>query len=164
VTGRSTTSLVCAALALAALALASPSASAVSRLPGLLTQTSARRPFSVRPPVVDYTGDSSGVLGGFDGDPASGRFGHLSWSSWTAGVAVGTGAVWLDTCEPSCAQGAFVAVAVRLRAFAPRNGHFTRLTLRYDQDGEAFVDERGVRRLELGGSYVYYIVHAGSRR
>jgi hypothetical protein len=42
-------------------------------------------------------------------------------------------------------------------AFAPRDGHFTRMTLRYEEGGKAIVDERGLRRL-AGGSYTYFIV------
>lgn len=155
-------------LACALSTLALPATGWAARLPGLLTQTSARHPFSVRPAVVIYTGDGSGVLGGFDGNAKSGDFGHLSWSSWTTRAAGGTGAVWLDNCAPSCAEGTFSPYAVKVRAFAPHNGYFTRMTLSYDYGSEAIADERGVSRLSAPGAkphyfYEYYIVHQTSK-
>jgi hypothetical protein len=132
-------------LALVALALALPSASWATRLPGLLTHQSARHPFQVRPAVVGFTGDGSAFLGGFDGGTSSDHFGHMSWPSWTATAAVGTGAVWINSCEPSCAQGTYSPNAVKVRAFAPHEGHFTRMTLRFAYHGQAVVEELGVR-------------------
>jgi hypothetical protein len=160
-------SVVTAILASVAI-LALPAVSSAARLPGLLTGMGGRHPFDVRPAVVNYTGDASGFLGGFDGGKASDRFGHMIWSSWTGTVAVGSGAVWLDTCEPDCAQGVFVPYAVRVRAFAPRDGHFTRLTLRFDAGGDAIIDERGISALRAPGTgpssefYEYFIVHYSS--
>jgi hypothetical protein len=135
-----------------------PAAASASPFPSLLTNESARHDFQVRPAVVGYTGDSTNFLGGFDGRGAS-NFGHMTWLTWTRSVASGSGAVWLNDCEPSCAQGRFSPIAVRVRAFAPREGHFTRMTLRYDEDGKAIVDERGLRHLPGSpGSYTYFIV------
>jgi hypothetical protein len=142
------------------LAFATPCAA--SRLPALLTYQNGHHALRVRPTVVGYTGDGTGVLGGFDGIGTSG-FGHMSWLTWTTRIATGSGAVWLDDCEPNCAEGTFSPFAVTVRAFAPRNGYFTRLTLRYNYNGKAVVDERGVRhysgREGRPGSYEYFIVH-----
>jgi hypothetical protein len=153
--GAAVTILACVALACAPLA-------AAAHLPGMLTHHSARQPFQVRPAVVGFTGDGSAFLGGFDGGTPSDHFGHMSWSSWTATVAVGSGAVWIDDCEPSCAGGAYAPNAVSVRAFAPHEGHFTRMTLRFDYHGEAIVEELGVRLLRasphVAGFYEYTIV------
>jgi LasA protease len=136
-----------------------------SPVPGLPTQRDVQHQLSVRPAVVGYTGDGSGWLGGFDGDGINDQFGHMNWTSWTSVAATGTGAAWINNCEPSCAGGTFSAHAVGVRAYAPRSGFFTRLTLRFDYNGDAITDERGVRRLveHVGGRaivvYSYYIVH-----
>jgi hypothetical protein len=114
----------------------------------------------VRPSEIVYTGDGSGVLGGFDG---SGRYphdGHLTWTSWTSREAKGKGAVWLDNCEPDCAQGVFSPYAVTVRAFAVQGGHFTRLTLRYRYEGKQIVDRRVIRR--FGSTYNYEILGGSS--
>jgi hypothetical protein len=140
-----------------------PSASWATRLPGLLTGQSVRHPFQVRPAVVGFTGDGSAFLGGFDGGTADDHFGHMSWPSWTAALAQGTGAVWINSCEPSCAGGSYSPSAVTVRAFAPREGHFTRVTLRFDYHGEAVVEELGVKLFraspQVEGFYQYVIVH-----
>lgn len=142
--------LACAVTLLALL----PASSAA--LPGLLTQTGHGSPFAVKPAQIVYTGDGSGVLGGFSGTGRYPRFGRLSWSSWNRRQALGSGAVWLDNCEPSCAGGTFHPYAVNVHAFDPRAGHFTRLTLRYDYEGKKVIDRRGVGR--FGSSYQYYII------
>jgi hypothetical protein len=142
--------------------LCAPLAAAAARLPGLLTHQSVRHPFQVRPAVVGFTGDGSAFLGGFDGGTAADHFGHMSWPTWTATVAIGTGAVWIDGCEPSCAGGTYAPSAVSVRAFAPREGHFTRMTLRFDYRGGAIVEELGVHLLRASphvpGFYEYFIV------
>jgi Cutinase len=135
--------------------------------PQMLTQRSVKHPFEVRPPVVTYTGDGSGVLGGFDGSGIDRtrhkfNFGHLKWSAWTAEKAVGSGAVWLDDCNPDCADGTFTPTAVSVLGTAPRHGYFSRLTLKFSRDGKNVTDIRGVRHVpasSLGpGYYEYYIV------
>lgn len=114
--------------------------------------------WQVRPAHIVYTGDGSGVLGGFDGTGARHalRPGRLIWSSWTETLARGSGAVWLDDCVPDCARGKFAAHAVKVVAFRPISGHFTRLTLTYAYKGKRDVDRRGIIR--NGGSWMYYIV------
>lgn len=128
------------------------SASAAA-LPGVLTQIGRGPTFAVRPAQIIYTGDGSGVLGGFSGGGPNPRFGRLRWTIWNHRQAVGHGAVWLDDCEPNCAEGTFHPYAVGVRAFDPEHGHFTRLTLRYNYHGKAIVDRRSVRR--YGSSYSY---------
>jgi len=137
-------------------ALVLSSAGAAEGLPGLLTQTGHGPPFAVRPAQVVYTGDGSGVLGGFTGKGPFSRFGRLSWPSWTDTQAQGSGAVWLDNCTPNCAQGTFHPYASQVRAFAPHGGHFTRLTLRYSYKGKPVVERLGIAR--FGVDYSYYTI------
>ena len=147
-------SLACATLPVLA------ASSYATKLPGLLTVLRSTDGFVVRPAVIGYTGDGTGFVGGFDGGGRK-HFGHMTWLTWTTTVATGSGALWADNCEPSCAEGSFSPVPVQVRAFAPRHGHFTRLTLRYEKDGEKFIDERGVKlypSAALGHSYYEYFI------
>ena len=47
------------------------------------------------------------------------RLTHLSWSSWTATGATGTGFFTYNTCTPFCAAGTFVSVAARVQLSYP---------------------------------------------
>ncbi len=148
--------------------LALPAGAPAASLPGLLTGLGGAHPFKVRPAVVNFTGDGSALMGGFDGGRPGNAFGHVGWSSWKATAAVGSGAVWIDNCEPSCAMGTFTAHAAGARAFRPRGGHFTRLTLRFDYGGDAVTEELGIRAVRApdapasSESYEYFDVHRSS--
>ena len=109
----------------------------------------------VRPSVVDYTGDGSGVLGGFDGT-GRGHYGHLRWTRWTATQALGHGAVWIDDCAPDCATGTFRPYAVTVQASLPRANVFRRLTLRYRYGGKSVIDRREV--VPVGGGWDYALL------
>ncbi len=152
--------LVCTGVTCAAM-LAVPT-SAAAALPGLLNNADVKHPFQVRPAQVSYTGDGTGILGGFGGGGKH-HWGHMTWLTWTTHEATGTGALWGDDCEPNCAEGTFSPVPVKVRAFAPHDGHFTRLKLVYDRDGKAILDERGTRHYRSqyaprGGYWEYFIV------
>lgn len=131
---------------------------ASARLPGVLTQE-AHHPFAVRPASIGYTGDGTGILGGQDGSSAR-RPGHLHWKIYTNRQGLAFGVNWLNDCEPDCAEGEFHPVPVTVHVFAPRNGHFTRLTLQFTYNGESVTDRRGIRHFGSGGfSYwAYYII------
>ena len=107
-----------------------------------------------RPRQIVYTGDGSGVLGGFTGKGPLPRFGRLLWPNWTDTQAQGSGAVWLDDCAPNCAEGSFHPYAAKVRALAPRSGHFTRLTLNYDHNGKRVIERLGISK--FGANYGYY--------
>jgi hypothetical protein len=139
---------------------------ASTTLPRLLTGLSLTRQFAVRPGAVSYTGDNPGFLGGLDGFPRwdfrRGAFTHLgnfSWSTWNSRQATGTGAVWARTCwnRKPCAHR-FTAFPATARAFAPFDGHFTRLAVM----SRGIIDCRGVqrvpRRAYLPSYYDYFIV------
>jgi hypothetical protein len=113
--------------------------------------------WQVRPAHIGYTGDGSGVLGGFDGS-GSAHPGHLVWSMWTTTLARASGAVWIDDCNPDCATGKFSPYAVKVVALRPINGRFTRLTLTYTYKGKRQEDKRGIIFNTGFGAWMYYIV------
>jgi hypothetical protein len=143
-------------LAAVLLSVATPLASGSTHQTRLLgDSTRFYLTWQVRPASILYTQDSGAILGGFDGTGIA-RPGHLKWSRWSAVRAVGSGAVWIDDCKPSCSGGTFAAHAVRAVASRAVGDHFTRLTLRYPYRGKQRVERWGIRR--TGSSWSYYIV------
>ena len=70
----------------------------------------------MRPSEIAYSGDGTNVVTG------------LSWSSWTATSATGTGTSDIDSCVPSCAAASPNNVSTTITVSAPVNGHFTKMT------------------------------------
>lgn len=93
-------------------------------LPKALTWESGDA-FSVRPQLIVYTGDAAGLIGRHPGT----KKGKIIWSSWTAKAAKGRGSVWLNNCNPSCAEGTYIRYRGRVSLTRPRKGHFTRLSI-----------------------------------
>jgi len=142
------------AVAIASLGCLACPAAATAKLPKVLTQH-ARHPFAVRPATIEYTGDGTAILGGTDG--ASARHpGHLRWTKYNHRQGFAKGVDWLNDCDPSCAEGKFRPVPVRVHVSRPRDGRFTRLTLRFTYNGKHVVDRRGIRR--YGDYWAYYII------
>ena len=106
----------------------------------------------VRPAQIIYTGDGSGILGGFDGGKGRG-FGHLTWTKWTTGSAYGHGADWIDDCRPDCADGTFTAHRATVNAFRPRDGRFTRLTISTSYRGKPLASHM---KLVRSGRSLFY--------
>jgi hypothetical protein len=145
-------SLVPVLIASATVALAG-SAGAQGTLPTLLGNwIKGPSKLLVRPAEIVYTGDGSGVLGGFDGGRGKG-FGHLRWTRWTTGSAFGHGADWIDDCRPDCADGTFTAHAATVNAFRPRDGRFTRLTMTSSYRGKPLVSRM---KLVRSGHSLFY--------
>jgi hypothetical protein len=147
--------LIVALVTAAAAAVAVPAGSALAAgtLPTLLGNwVKGPDKLLVRPAQIIYTGDGSGVLGGFDGGKGRG-FGHLTWTRWTTGSAFGHGADWIDDCRPDCADGTFTAHKATLNAFRPRGGRFTRLTIRTSYRGKPLVSN--MKLVQTGRSLFY---------
>ncbi len=138
------TLLVSSATVLAA-GVASASAAA---LPKVLTQE--RPAFQIRPAVIGYTGDGTGIVGGPDGTGPR-DLGHLRWTTYNGREGDAVGLVWLDNCTPDCADGTFSPAKVRVRVSFPTHGHFRLLTLKYNHRGRRYVDRR-VAQYYRGGS------------
>ncbi len=127
---------VVAVLALGATALGA------GGLPKLATGWSPR--YEVRPHRIDFTGDSTGIVGRLPrGAHAVGkRPGFLHWKTWNQVRATGVGTLWAKTCTPSCADSAFHRQPVTVTASKPVNGRFRTLTLRYRYRGHVVTDTR----------------------
>ena len=63
---------------------------------------------------------------------------EISWSSWTATEALGTGTSTANDCEPSCAEGNDVVSAVEIKLFQPITSEsgkrvFSQIEIQYDK-------------------------------
>ncbi len=75
----------------------------------------------VEPSQIGLSEDGNGWLNG------------ITWSSWTAYGAEGSGSMNVNDCQPSCAQGDVVNVPVSIALSAPTGGsspYFTAMTVR----------------------------------
>src|SRR5690242_20349958 len=113
-----------------------------SPVPRVLTQRSPA--FQVKPAIIDYTGDGTGVIGGPGGTSVQ-HPGRLHWTVYNHHRARARGLVWINDCDPYCAAGTFVPYRVRVYMSRPRAGRFTRMTLKYTYDGSRVRDTRGIR-------------------
>ena len=75
---------------------------------------------AVEPSTLELSADGNGDLNG------------LTWSSWTAYSAAGSGSFNVNNCQPNCAEGTTVDVTVSVALSAPTSGsspYFTAMTL-----------------------------------
>jgi len=70
----------------------------------------------MKPAEIAYSGDSTNVVTG------------MTWSSWTATSATGTGTSDIDSCVPSCAAASPNPVTTTVTLSDPVNGHFTQMS------------------------------------
>ncbi|MGZ4169503.1 MAG: hypothetical protein ACXVFO_20910, partial [Solirubrobacteraceae bacterium] len=96
----------------------------------------------VRPGQIVYTGDGSGLLAGPGQGGRHPKFGRLKWTSWTATAALGSGADWINNCEPFCAAGSFAQHPVTIKLYRPRRlaglQVFTRMTIHYTRGANPY--------------------------
>jgi hypothetical protein len=145
--------VVAAFLALVAALSAGPAAAGQGSLPQLATQMPEDE-MQVRPPVISYTGDGTGFVGGRTSSPPGNLDrGGIHWLSWTRRAAFGKGWAWVNDCRPDCAGGRFSKHRAKVRATRPRHGHFTRLTIVFRYGGHSIRDHRV---LERAGGYWYW--------
>jgi serine/threonine protein kinase len=69
----------------------------------------------MKPAEIDFSGDSTNVVT------------KISWSSWTATEASGTGTSDIDSCNPNCAQAPPSLVPTTITLSAPVDGKFTKM-------------------------------------
>jgi serine/threonine protein kinase len=70
----------------------------------------------MQPTEIAYSGDSTNVVTG------------ITWASWTATGATGTGTSDIDSCVPSCAAASPNPVTTTITLANPVGGHFTQMT------------------------------------
>ncbi len=82
--------------------------------------------FVVRPSVIVPTGDGSAVFGG----PRRPHqpFGHLTWKRWGKANANARGLYYIEHCSPGPCNHTYSRSRVKLHAWRPVAGRFTRLT------------------------------------
>jgi hypothetical protein len=121
--------------------LATSISSASNPLPRLLVRDFGA--FSVRPPHIIPSGDGSTIVAGpavwlgRNPDPTHpiSQFGHITWATWTASRATGSGVLWESNCKPNCADGTYYPRPTRLLASQVRNGAYTQLALVFGGHG-----------------------------
>ncbi len=59
----------------------------------------------------------------------NGEITGITWSSWTASNAEGSGSIDLNNCAPNCAQGTRINVPVAIGLTNPINGSFTAMAV-----------------------------------
>ncbi len=136
--------LLAAGLALLAVLGVGPAAFAHSNV-RLATQD-VDHPLRVKPPVVGYTGDGTGYLGGRRTSPGHQNRGGLHWHRWGRRKASADGYAWLNDCRPSCAEGTFHPHRAKVHAGRPRHRKFTRLTIKFRYRGRWAHDHRALIR------------------
>lgn len=123
--------------------IASPAVASSSEV--TLATQDADHPFQIRPKLVSYTGDGTGYLAGRTTNPHHLDRDGLNWGSWKATWGFAHGYAWINNCRPSCANGHFFKHRAGVRVRRPRNGHFTRMTIRYRYAGKHVVDHRALQ-------------------
>jgi hypothetical protein len=93
-------------------ASSTPASSSPAALPVLAVGSYS----GMRPTEIAYSGDATNVVTG------------LTWSSWTATAATGTGTSDIDSCVPSCAAASPDPVSTTITLSDPVNGQFTHMT------------------------------------
>lgn len=99
---------------------AAPAPIKAAALPTVPTNSAIDGTQAVAPSTIDLSADGNGDLNG------------LTWSSWTAYSAKGSGSFNVNNCKPNCAQGTTVDVTVSVALSAPTSGsspYFTLMTL-----------------------------------
>ncbi len=114
-----------------------------SGLPSLLTESYGNS-FEVRPASIGYTGDGTGVIGRL---PNRAEPGSVEWKTWDRREAYGVGTIWLDDCNPDCAEGSFHSYRGSVRADRPSAGHFTRMTVRFRYGSHRVTDIRVLQHM-----------------
>ena len=81
----------------------------------------------IKPKEIDFSADAGNIVTG------------ITWSSWTATKAIGSGTSDIDTCIPSCAAAPTDLVTTMLVLSQPLDGHFTVISELRSGTTQAFV-------------------------
>ena len=100
---------------------AAPAPTQVAALPTVATNNAITPGAqAVQPSAIYFSADGNGDLT------------RITWSSWTAHSAKGSGSINVNNCQPDCARGTTVNVPVSVALSAPTSGsspYFTAITL-----------------------------------
>jgi len=105
----------------------SPTATGSTTAPASLPVLVAGSYHGIKPKQIAFSGDAGNIVTG------------ITWSSWTATLAIGSGTSDIDTCIPSCAAAPTDLVATMLVLSQPVGGHFTVISEKRNGTTEAFV-------------------------
>ena len=81
----------------------------------------------IKPKEIDFSADAGNIVT------------DITWSSWTATRAIGSGTSDIDTCIPSCAAAPTDLVTTMLVLSQPVDGHFTVISEVRNNTTQAFV-------------------------
>jgi hypothetical protein len=110
--------------------------------------------YKVRPATILVSGDGSGVLGGKGfGEPPD--YGTIRWTKFRRSGARGRGRMFINDCDPDCAGGTMHSTRAAIRAWRVRKGHYTRLSARYEHDGDTTTTRW--RLVIASPSYAYWL-------
>lgn len=144
-----TVRMISAAAAVAiAMAVAVPGLASAGTNTVLVNDSSST--FEVRPSLIGYTGDATGYVGR---RTWGGKRGYMRWKTWNIYSAYGVGTVWLNTCNPSCADGGWRSRKGWVQLSVPKNGRFTDMTITYRRGDRMVSDHRTSRWLPRNGPY-----------
>jgi hypothetical protein len=135
-------------LAITSLALPAVATSATPTVPRLL-HIDVTSEFAVRPATMFFGCCGQFLIGGPGVSSKSFRahkLGHIRWTTWQS-VARGNGLLWINGCNPDCAQGTFTSRPVSITASKLRNGRYTQLLLVYRYRAHVTQDRMTLRRL-----------------
>jgi hypothetical protein len=127
------------------LMVAAPASAAAK--PRLLARDSSNA-LMLRPGQLVISGDASEIVGGTGWTQGSGlaSFGRIRWSAFNRREAVGRGFLWVNDCDPNCADGTFQQHTAWIHASSVTRSLYQRLTVRYMDDGAVRYDRRILRR------------------
>jgi hypothetical protein len=145
------------ALLLAVLALAATAAPAAAA-PAILTAATSGRDIAQRleerPATISLSELGDRILAGSflgQGRFAIPNLGPLVWTTYTETEATATGIAYVPRCTArTCFERPFGTVPASVRAFAPREGYFTRLTVTYTYAASTVVERTRVARYPAG--------------
>ena len=111
-TGSASTSTSTSASASASTSTSTSASTGTQQLPVITVGSYS----GMKPTEIAYSGDGTNVVT------------TITWASWTATGATGTGTSDIDSCVPNCAQAPPDNVTTTITLSAPVNGHFTQMT------------------------------------
>ena len=106
---------------------ATPHTASSTTAPATLPVLVAGNYHGIKPKEIGFSADAGNIVTG------------ITWSSWTATRAIGSGTSDIDSCIPSCAAAPADLVTTMLVLSQPVDGHFTVISEVRNNTTQAFV-------------------------